>query len=54
MYNCKFHEDPIKTECVILVQISNRGVFSNLENVTLRYIIRSGLCKFQEDPIITE
>ena len=33
---CKFHEDPIKTECVILVQMSNRGVFSNLENVTLR------------------
>ena len=36
------HEDPIKTECVILVQMSNRGVFSNVENVTLRLIIRSG------------
>ena len=40
--NCKFHEDPIKTECVILVPMSNRDVFSNLEDVTLRLIIRSG------------
>ena len=40
--NCKFHEDPIKTECVILVPMSNRGVFGNLEGVTLRLIIRSG------------
>ena len=38
---CRFQEDPIKTECIMLMTNSNRGIFSNQEGVTLRLMIRS-------------
>ena len=40
--NCKFHEDPIKTEQVMLMLKSNRDFFSNHGDVTLGIMIWSG------------
>ena len=39
---CKFQEDPIKTEWVMLMIRSNKGFFNNQGNVSLSAIIRSG------------
>ena len=64
---CKFQEDPLKTEWIALITMSNRGFFSNQGDVNLRLVNRSGqcsnirdfihvylICKFQEDPIKPE
>ena len=39
---CKFQELPIKIELVTQMTKSNRGVFSNQGDVTLRFMIQSG------------
>ena len=63
---CKFQEDPIKPELVMLMTKSNRGFFRNQGGAALRQMIRSGQAsnqseissmstsKLQEDPIKTE
>ena len=44
---CKFQEEPIKTEWVMLMTKSNRGFSSNQGNVTLKLMIWSDLIRFR-------
>ena len=38
---CKFQADPIKIKVTLMIK-SNRGVFSNQEDATQRFMIQSG------------
>ena len=48
---CKFQEDLIKTEWVMLMTKSNRGLFSNQGDISLRLMIQRS-CQFSNLPEI--